>query len=93
MRNSITLSLFIPGIKSRSFTAVHQKTDKKETVADILAFLESLSKNFTLGESKDVVLVLGMTGVGKSTVTLLLTDAELESRKGKCQNIFQFSFS
>lgn len=69
-------------VKSYSHTTVRQKADGTETADEILNFLENVSANFTLGESKDVVLVVGITGSGKSTVTLLITDVELESRKG-----------
>lgn len=47
------------------------------SLSDIFEFLEENSKNFKLGEQRDVVLVLGNTGSGKSTLTLLLTGVEL----------------
>lgn len=56
--------------------ATNDQTDSKSIQA-IYDFLEECSTNFTLGEQKDVVVVLGNTGSGKSTVTLLLIGAKL----------------
>lgn len=47
------------------------------SVQEIFDFLNECGKNFQLGEQKDVVVVLGNTGSGKSTLTLLLTGAKL----------------
>ncbi|XP_037048165.1 uncharacterized protein LOC119082696 isoform X2 [Bradysia coprophila] len=48
-----------------------------DSVQKIFDFLDECSKNFILGEQKDVVVVLGNTGSGKSTLTFLLTGVKL----------------
>lgn len=48
-----------------------------QSAQEIFDFLNECSKNFILGEQKDVVIVLGTTGSGKSTLTLLLKGEKL----------------
>lgn len=71
--------LYISCILLSTVTDTNQteiQTDS-DSVQKIFDFLDACSKNFTLGEQKDVVVVLGNTGSGKSTLTLLLTGVKL----------------
>lgn len=65
-----TVGIFITA--NNNITQVHS-----DSVSTLFNFLEESRKNFKLGEQKDVVLVLGNTGSGKSTLTLLLAGVEL----------------
>lgn len=67
-----TLCALLPALTSSK--SIQTRSD---SITKIFDFLEQSSKNFTLGEQKDVVVVLGNTGSGKSTLTLLITGAEL----------------
>lgn len=60
-----------------SLLALKSAQPFSDSVTKIFEFLDASSRNFTLGKQKDVVIVLGTTGSGKSTLTLLLTGAEL----------------
>lgn len=52
---------------------------KSESLASILKFLEECDEKVQCGEQKDIVLMLGEPGSGITTLTLLLTDVELET--------------
>lgn len=52
-----------------------------DSVSAILDYIKIQDKNLVLATQSDVVLVLGITGSGKSTLTLLLTGAELEAKE------------
>lgn len=49
------------------------------SITSISKFVEDLENKFILNKRKDVVLMLGITGSGKSTVTSLLTNSNLTS--------------
>lgn len=53
----------------------------EDEVESILEEIQNEYNDFKIGEQKKFVLVLGNTGTGKSTVTLLITGAELESKR------------
>ncbi|XP_031641234.1 uncharacterized protein LOC116352643 [Contarinia nasturtii] len=84
----IKLTLFFVNI----FLIIHcggTKKEKKasssnnnvENIADIFAYVDEAVKNFTLKltDEKKIVMVLGITGSGKSTLTLHLSGADLEA--------------
>lgn len=54
-------------------------TSNRNSVASILEFWRDQSKEFRLGTEKNFTLLLGITGSGKTTLGLLLTDEELMS--------------
>lgn len=60
-----------------SAIVVSSATNRTDSVSEIFAFLDECSRDFKLGEQKEVVVLLGNTGCGKSTLTLLLTGAPL----------------
>lgn len=51
----------------------------RNSVASILEFWRDQSTEFQLGTKKNFTLLLGITGSGKTTLGLLLTDEELMS--------------
>lgn len=54
-------------------------TGKSETLSSILKFLEERDEKVQCSQQKEIVLMLGETGSGITTLTLLLTDAEIEA--------------
>lgn len=48
---------------------------------NILHEIQNEYKDFKMGDQKDIVLVLGNTGTGKTTVTLLISGAKLEAQR------------
>lgn len=52
---------------------------KSETLSSILKFLEERDEKIQCSSQKEIVLMLGETGSGITTLTLLLTDAEIEA--------------
>ncbi|XP_055298570.1 uncharacterized protein LOC129566553 [Sitodiplosis mosellana] len=60
-------------------TVVASDTTPATNVTAFLEFMEKHEAQLKFSEKKDVTLMLGNTGAGKSTLTLLITDVELFS--------------
>lgn len=87
---SILVSVCIVYLSANSIQSIEspfhrfrRSADNDDLAADsatsILDFLDVQSKKLEVRKQEDIVLFLGNTGGGKSTLVLLLTDAELES--------------
>lgn len=82
MENVVLFALCTCVVMSYPHTTFNREIKRTDTLAEIGTLLKSVETNFTLGESKNVVLVLGTTGVGKSMLTSFITGAELEAIEG-----------
>lgn len=71
-----SIVLCILSVTTLTFAA---KSPAEKSAQSILDYLKEHDNNFILGSQKDVVLTLGITGSGTTTLTSLITDAELES--------------
>lgn len=54
-------------------------TERESEVLSILDYVKEQDENFHVGSQKNVIMVFGAAGSGKSTLTSLITDADLES--------------
>lgn len=59
----------------------------KNGAKEIIDYVMEQDDNFRMGTKRDVVLVLGITGCGTTTLTSLISDAELESVNDSCAGI------
>lgn len=66
----------------RNRTLVPQALEKMLTTTEIATHLQNSTQNLTPGDSVEVVFTLGVTGVGKPTLTFLMTDNELHIQNG-----------
>lgn len=65
--------------ESKSVDSSKNDSLSNDSVTNILNFMRENSSKIQFSQQKDIVLMLGNTGAGKSTLTSFLTGAELES--------------
>lgn len=58
-----------------------QEPEDVDSMTSILEFMNSYAQKLRYGDQKNVVLVLGNTGAGKTTLTSLLSGVELHSKE------------
>lgn len=65
--------------ENESINQTAKVASNRNSVTSILEFWREQSKKFRLGTEKNITVLLGITGSGKTTLGLLLTDEELMS--------------
>lgn len=78
-RKNYFVCLFILIVITAASYSVKANSDGESSIQTVLNFWEEQDAEFVLGPQKNVVLTLGVSGNGKTTVTLFLTGANLEA--------------